>query len=215
VFTANVTIGSYIVTATSGNASPAAFALTNTTGIQLPAGVIAGIGSTTLFPVTLGSPAPPNGVFITLTSSNPSVVGLTSANVVIPAGQTTALTQTRVVGVAFGTATITASAVGFPTVSQTVQATDVITFSPATGTVTAGNTTILFLSLSVPAPPGGLTINLSSSNTTIATVPPTITIQPNSTSVGIRVTGLSPGPATIHASNLPNIADTTASVTVN
>jgi hypothetical protein len=184
-------------------------------GIQLPAGVIAGVGSTTLFPITLGSPAPPNGVFITLTSSNPSVVGLTSSAILIPAGQTTSVSQVRVVGVAFGTATITASAVGFPSVTQTVQATDGLAFSPATGTVTAGSTTILFLILSAPAPPGGLTINVSSSDTTIATVQSTVTFQANSTSASVRVMGVSPGPVTIHASDLPNIADTTATVTVN
>jgi hypothetical protein len=74
---------------------------------------------------------------------------------------------------------------------------------------------VLYLNLSAPAPPGGLTINLSSSNTAFATVPPTLTIPAFSTSAGFRVTGVSPGTVTIYAGDSPNIAVTTASLTVN
>jgi hypothetical protein len=216
-FTANGTPGSYNVTAASGAATGASFALTNTmssgTGLQLPVGLIVGLGGTALFPVTLSSPAPPGGLFITLGTSNSSVVGLMTANILIPPGQTTG--SGRVSGVAFGTATITASVGGIPAASTTVQTADVLSFVPNTGSVATGSMTVLFLTIPVPAPPGGLTINVSSSNTGIATVPATVTIPPNGTSASVRVTGVSPGPVIIHASQLPNIADTTASVTVH
>jgi hypothetical protein len=217
-FTANGMVGSYTVIASSGSATNASYSLNNVVntvpGIQIPSGAIVGLGSTTLFPVTLGAPAPPGGVFVTLTSSNPLVVGLIAPNVVIQGGQTTGSVTPRLVGVAFGSATITASAVGYASAMQTVQTTDVLSFSPAVATI-SGTRGTLFLELSVPAPPGGLTINLISSNPSIASVPATVTIPANATNMSVAVTAVSPGMVTIQASQLPNIAATTASVTID
>ena len=44
-------------------------------------------------------------------------------------------------------------------------------------------------------------------------MPLTVLFAPGATSVPVPVTGVASGSATIHASSLPNIADTTAAVT--
>ena len=92
-------------------------------------------------------------------------------------------------------------------------ATATISFVPPSLTIVGAATQNLTLNLSTPAPVGGLTINLSSTNTTVAFVPPTVSFSAGATSVSVPVTGLASGSTTIHASSLPNIADTTATVT--
>jgi hypothetical protein len=59
-----------------------------------------------------------------------------------------------------------------------------------------------------------VTVNLSSDNPGVATVPATVTIPANNTSVNVPVTGVAVGATLIHASALPNVPDTTISVTV-
>src|SRR5439155_12904342 len=81
-------------------------------------------------------------------------------------------------------------------------------------TVAPGDTQSLTLTLSGPAPAGGLTVNVSSSNPGAATVPATATFVAGGTTVSVPVTGVSTGTTTIHASALPGIADATAAVSV-
>ena len=66
--------------------------------------------------------------------------------------------------------------------------------------------------MSGPAPVGGTTITLSSTNTAVATVPSSVTIAANATSASVTVTGIAPGSATIRAS-AAELAETTASIT--
>jgi hypothetical protein len=214
IFTANGIAGSYTVTASvTGVATPASFSLTNTAGgILLPANATVNVGESAPFAVTLGAPAPAGGVFITLASSNPSNVTVTP-NVSIPAGATAPTSQPKLNGIAFGSATISASAPGFSTVSQGVQSTDTLTFSPSSLTIIGTARQQLFLTLSAPAPTT-LVINVSSSNPAVASVPQTVTIQANASSINVPVTGVGGGPAVIHASAVSYIADTTANVTV-
>jgi hypothetical protein len=65
--------------------------------------------------------------------------------------------------------------------------------------------------LSAPAPPGGLLVNLISSNTNVATVPPSVNVTGQSAIV--QVTGVAPGIANITASTA-NPIFTTAGVGV-
>ena len=211
-FTANATAGAFTVTASaSGAATPAVFSLTNSTGMQLPANVTVPPGQTVSFPVTLAAPAI-SSVFITLSSSDTSKVTVTPA-FIIPAGATAPLTAPRVNGISNGSATITATSSSYPTVTQTVLSADTVSFSPASLTLNGGATQQLFLVLSGPAPAGGVSVNLSSSNTGVATVPASATFNANTTIVNVPVTGVAAGLATIHAS-AANVADATASVTV-
>ena len=57
-------------------------------------------------------------------------------------------------------------------------------------------------------------INLSSSNTAVATVPATVSFVAGANTTTVPVTAVGAGTATIHASSPPNIADSTAGVSV-
>jgi hypothetical protein len=164
--------------------------------------------------VTLTHAAPSGGVFVTLTSSNTSIATLSTANVFIPQGATTSVAIPKVIGVTFGSVTITATAFGLVGDSETVQVTATLSYFPATISISGTATQKVALTLSASAPAGGLTVNLSSDNSSVATVPPTVNFGTGASSVTVPVTGVSGGSTTIHASALPNVPDTTASVTV-
>jgi putative flippase GtrA len=210
-------IGNTIITAkTASPDGPSATAnVTVETGgtIGLPASASVALGQTADFAVTLPAPAPSGGITVTLSSSDASKVSLSEATITIPPGQTTPATQPRVTGKAPGSATITASAAAYTSSSSTVAVTATATFSPLSLSISGTETQNLTLTLSGPAPEGGLTFALSSSNTAAATVPDSVTIAQNATSVAVQVTGVAPGAAVIRAST-PNLADATANVTV-
>jgi hypothetical protein len=87
-------------------------------------------------------------------------------------------------GVNFGTATITATAQGLPSATATVQVTATLAFAPSSATLIGTPAQKgLTLLLSAFAPAGGLTVNLSSDNTAVATVPSIVTIPANATKV--------------------------------
>ena len=119
-------------------------------------------------------------------------------------------------GVNFGTANITGSAPGYGSATKSVTVGSALAFSPPTGSVTAGGTSSLTLTLSgQPAPANGLTINLMSSNTGAVTVPASVFFAGGATNVQVPVTGVNQGSATITAStNTPNVTSANATVTV-
>jgi hypothetical protein len=181
--------------------------------ISIPANVTVEPGQTAAFPVSLETGAPVNGVTINLASSDSSKVTISPSSVFIPARATTPATQPQVTGVNFGSASIDASASGFVGANESVQVASTIAFSPANLTILSGTTHNLTLNLAGFAP-AGLTINLHSDNTAAATVPATVVFPANASSVSVPITGVGSGTATIHASSLPNLVDTTATVTV-
>jgi trimeric autotransporter adhesin len=190
-----------------------------TGGILLPASVTVTPGGEVTIPVALGSPAPSGGVFITLASSNPSAATVWPGSVFVPQGSTTAVRGvTSVTGGSAGSAAITASAPGYGTASVQVQVSSgggtatTMSFWPGSLTVSQGTMQNLTLNLSAPAP-AGMVVSLSSSDTTVATVPPTVSFGTGGTSLSVPVTGLAAGSVTITAS-APSMASTTASVTV-
>jgi hypothetical protein len=174
------------------------------------------------FPVTLGTPAGPNGVYITLTTSDPTSVtlepGIVSPAITlfIPPGATTPNQRMpQACGVNFGSATVTVSGAALSTSNVVLmQVTAMLAFAQTSVTMTTTTQERLTLYLSAPAPAGGVTVNLSSDNPSVATVPTTVTIPPNATSVVVPITGVAAGSTTVHASALPNVPDTTAIVTV-
>ena len=164
--------------------------------------------------VTLASVAPPGGVIITLLSSSPSNVTV-SSSVTIPAGSTVPAIPATVTGFSFGSATITATAGGFTGDSALVVVGSALSFTPSALNLSAGAQQSLTLALSGPAP-SNLTVNLLSSNTQAATVPASVTILQNATSVSVPVTGVSSGSTVITASaTIPNVVAATANVTVS
>jgi uncharacterized protein YjdB len=188
-------------------------------GILLPANVTVSTGNTSNFPVTLGSPAAAGGVYLTLTSSDPSIAVISPSTLLIPAGATSPRAQATVSGISAGSTTITASAFGYPSASAPVQVAGgsttpppTLSFSPGNLTISGGTTGNLALDLSAPMSTG-LAVNLSSSNPAVATVPATVTFGAGGTSISVPVTGISAGSANITAS-APGISGTNASVTV-
>lgn len=124
--------------------------------IVLPATSMLHPGETAPFPVSLSVPAPANGVFITLTSSDPARGAVGPARVFIPPGATTS-TQPTLKGTGLGSATITAAAPGFAPASTLVQVAPVPAIGvPASTTLGLGQTAPLPLTLSAPAPVVGV-----------------------------------------------------------
>src|ERR1017187_7029467 len=190
--------------------------------ISLPGNLTVAPGQCVSFPVTLVTPAGPGGVYITLSSGDSSKVAfaLTPQNsylVYIPAGTMVPDRRTPnalVCGVTFGSAAITAAAKGYLSASQSVRVAGTLSLFPSSSTEAGLSKQIrLTLSETYPALPGGLTVSLSSDNPAVATVPPTVTIPANATSVSVPVTGVSFGTTIIHVSGAPNATDAAASVT--
>jgi hypothetical protein len=183
--------------------------------IILPSGVIMQPGSQLRFSLVLAKPAPASGVFVTLASSDTSKLTVLPTTLIVPEGATTAVVQPLITAIDFGTATLTASAPGLTGDSQVIRIGSASGFIPANITITgAGKTQNLLLTLTSPAPAGGLSVSLSSSNTGVATVPSSVTIPANLTSISVPVTSVGAGATVIHASAPPALPDTTATVNV-
>ncbi len=190
-----------------------------TAAILIPSSVSVTPGGTVSFSVALGTAAPAGGVTITLSSSNPSIANVSPSTLFVPQGGTTtsARVATTLTGYSAGSVTITASAPGYATASSQVQVTSggssatTMSFWPGSLTVNDGTTQNLTLNLSAPAA-APLTVSLSSTDPTVATVPATVSFAAGSTSASVPVTGVGAGLVTITAS-APNIASATASVT--
>jgi uncharacterized protein YjdB len=120
-------------------------------------------GQFALYPVTLAYPAPSGGLFLTLTSSDPSKVTVTPYIFIL---QGASFNWAAVFGIDIGSAIITASAPGLAQATGQVQ-------------VTSGEIAGATMSFS----PASLT--LMSSNTGVPTVPATVGFRANSTSVTV------------------------------
>jgi len=166
-----------------------------------PADVTGGSSSTGT--MTLSGPAPTGGAVISLSSSDPSVT--VPASVTIPEGTTSATFAVSTSPVAAAT-TSTVSAV-FGGAAQTAA----ITVEPAVlsslalnpSSTTGGGSSTGTVTLSGPAPAGGVTVALSSSNPSLATVPSSVTVPAGFTNAMFTVNtrmALCPNSATITAS---------------
>src|SRR5712664_55974 len=166
-------------------------------------------GSPSTGTVILSGPAPSGGTVVSLSSSNTSAATV-PASMTVAAGDTRATVQVTTMAVANSTpVTISASYAGVtqtapltvtpqpppsPTLSAlTVNPTSVNGGNPSTGTVI----------LSGPAPSGGTVVSLSSSNTSAATVPASMTVAAGDTRATVQVTTMAVAnstPVTISAS---------------
>ena len=93
-----------------------------------------------------------------------------------------------------------------------MKVTTTLTFASPTVTITGVNTQNVALNISSAAPAGGLKVNLTSSNTGVATVPASVTIAAGATTVNVPITSVASGPATITATPVPT---TVAAATTN
>ncbi len=215
-------IGSYPVTITGVSGS-----LSHTTSVTL---VIASLpalqvnaqqslnpGDIIPLTITLPSPAPAGGLDVAVASSAPGIASVSLSSTYIPAGQTGS-SRPRITGVANGPAVITVSANGFSPGSISLQVgtqSGSLSFNPTGLNLTAPSNASSNLILSVPAPSTGLTVNLSSSNTAAATVPPFVNLPGGATSVHVPVTAVLGGTAIITASAPPNYSAAVLNVTVS
>ena len=174
------------------------------TGVSLNPSTVTG-GTSSSGTVTLGGVAPAGGAVVGLSSSNFAVAAV-PATVTIPAGSAT------------GTFTVTTSAVGAQT-SSSISATyngtqsSTLTINPLMLTSIALNPTMVAggatstgtVTLSGAAPAGGATVALSSSNTSIASVPANM----------IVAAGSATGTFTVSANAVTSTMSLTISATLN
>jgi len=203
-------------TANFGSATASLTVSSAASQILLGTNVVVAPGQSEPFQVMLGAVAPPGGVFISLSSTDTSKVTVAPATIYIAQGATLPTRTATVTGINVGLATITALAYGFPLASTQVQVGSGTTmnFSPVSVNIIGTTTQNLTLNLSSVAPPGGLPVSLSSSNSSVATVPSTVVIAAGAATVSVPVTGIAPGSAAVSAS-APKFANATASVTVS
>jgi thermitase len=187
---------SVTITASAGGVSRSATLTVNppSSGVTLqsltisPTSVVGGNSATGT--VTLSGPAPSGGFVVSLSSSNTNVATVPST-VTVPAGATSAnfTISTRAVSSATSV-TITASAGGVsrsatltvnPSPSVTLQS---LTISPTN--IVGGNTATGTVTLSGPAPAGGVVVQLRSSSSR-ASVPSTVTVPAGATSARFTI----------------------------
>lgn len=197
------------VTAAPAEPPPPAPSATLATVSISPASVQGGSSASTT--VTLTAPAPSGGAVVAFSSSNP--VATVPSTMTVPAGVNSRVvvefvstspvtsTTTSVVSATYNGVTRTATVtVTPPPPPQPGGALDSLTLSPATvqtGTVST-SATLAFTALT---PTGGATVSLASNNTSIATVPGTVTVPANSSTGAFPVTinASAVGTATISA----------------
>jgi hypothetical protein len=160
-------------------------------GVTLnPTSVPGGTSSTGT--VILGSPAPSGGVTATLSTSN--LIAKPPPIVTIPAGQTSANFTVTTSTVTSDTVVAISAIVGSATKSANLTVTkgggtaalSSISLSPTT--VVGGGTSQATVTLTAAAPSGGAVVNLSSSNTSVATVPASVTVPAGATNAKVTVT---------------------------
>jgi hypothetical protein len=143
-------------------------------------------GNTSKGTVTLSAPAPSGGAAVSLTSSN-SAVAKVPASVTVSGGGTsgsftvTTSSVTTDTGIqlnaAYSGAIVSATLTVQPTtVSPPPSAVSLVSLSLAPSTVKSGGSSQGTVTLSGPAPTGGVQVNLLSSNTSVATVPTSVTV---------------------------------------
>jgi hypothetical protein len=208
--------------ATSGSLSLAATAtgyITATAPLAVTGNLISfgtipvlGPGQSASLPVSLSFAAPTGGLTINFTSSN-STVATVTPSVFVPAGLLIPSANPQVTGGAIGSAQINAAATGFAPDTASVSVTVTGTLNPSSISVNAQRSVNVTLTISAAAPAGGITFNLASDTTSVATVPATITVQPGQLTATFAVTGVTPGTANLNVSS-PGITTIAAPINV-
>jgi uncharacterized protein (TIGR03790 family) len=173
-------------------------------------------GSNVTVAVVLNDVAPAGGRIVALTTSNPSALPV-PATVTVPQGSSKSVFNVTSNPVSSNTAvTLTASLNG---TTNSIS----ITLKPALAclnlshnTVVSGSKTGATAMLTGPAYAGGVTLTLSSSDSSVATVPGSVTVPQGATSVAVPVTTFpvpSSTPVTIAASSNGTVKSATLTVT--
>ncbi len=212
--TAGATSGSLLLTATATGYINATAPLA-VTGNLISFGTIPvlGPGQSASLPVSLSFAAPVGGLTINFTSTN-STIATVTPSVFVPAGLLIPSANPQVTGGAIGSTQINATATGFApdTASVTVTVTD--SLNPGSIGVNATRSVNVTLTISAAAPAGGITFNLASDNTGVATVPATTTVPQGQLTSTFAVTGVTQGSANLSVSST-GIATITAPINVS
>ena len=212
---ANLTASDFEVIQLGYNPAPTVAALSTVT--VTPSSATGGLSRTGT--VTLTSSAPSGGVVVNLTSSIASAqvpasmtipANASSANFTITTSSVSTLTAGSI-SARYNGVTKSAAISLLPPASAALAS---LTLNPTT--VAGGATSIGTVTLSAPAPSGGIVVNLSSSHPARASVPATVTILSGSSSANFNITttkGSRKITATITASQGSIIK--TATLTVN
>jgi hypothetical protein len=159
--------------------------------VKLSPKTVTGGNSTTGNTVTLDGQAPAAGTVVTLQSSDPSVAAV-PASVTVSAGATVSpdFTITTTAVAAQTPVTISASYGGVTkTATLTVNAPQVASLRLSPASVKGGrSTTHNTVTLDGPAPAGGAAVTLTSGNSAVAAVPPTVTVAAGATSATFTIT---------------------------
>jgi trimeric autotransporter adhesin len=172
--------------------------------LSLPANILVTPGLVRSIALNLSDPAPAGGLLVTLASGD-SDKATVPTTITVPEGQKNA--SFNLSGVAQGNTSITASATGYESASMD---TTVTAISIGVGNPEISSINLLpdamksfAISLSNPAPTGGVVVNLVVANSTIATVTPaSISISEGETSNGnvlATVKGIANGSTTLTA----------------
>jgi hypothetical protein len=184
VATIGATLNGQTVTATLG--VNAAHALS----INLSPNSLIGGTSSSGF-VQIAVVAPVGGTVVTLSSNNTAAT--LPASVTVPAGQTAVLFTVNTTAVSANViATITGTLAGGAsnTANLTIKAPTLVSVAVSPSTVQGSSSTVVTgtVTISGPAPVGGLVITLASSNPSAASTPATVTIPAGQTSATFTVT---------------------------
>ncbi|MEW5744157.1 MAG: IPT/TIG domain-containing protein [Nitrospirota bacterium] len=168
--------------------------------------------------VTISYPAPPGGLSVALTSTNPAILTV-SATVTIPEGALS--TPVAITAVSSGStkneiAEIHANQLNWMGGKVTVTARPQPTVNLVPTSITTGQSFTIFLTLALtdPAPAGGLQVTLSASTANIVTYPAAVSIPGGATQAQVTVNAINVGSTTITASGAGFISGDTSTITV-
>jgi hypothetical protein len=155
-------------------------------------------GSTAIGTVSLNGPAPAGGLQVQLSSNNPNVASV-PASVTVPAGQTRASFSITTRPVASQTQAMITARLGNSSrqVTLTVVPPSIQSLSISPSTVRGGSNATGIVTLNAPAPPGGAVVPLRSSNSTVATVPASVTIPAGQTTAQFTVRTTRPSSSSV------------------
>jgi hypothetical protein len=185
---ASLTASDFEVVQLGYNPAPAASATLASVSVS-PATVTGGQSATGT--VSLSGPAPAGGATVNLVSANTAATIPTTA--VVAAGATTANFTVTTTAVTVSTVgNITASYAGASKTAtlsvQPVVSVKLLSLTLNPSSVTGGAGSVGTVTLSGPAPAGGVVVALASSNANKAAVPPSITVSAGATSANFQIT---------------------------
>jgi subtilase family serine protease len=141
-------------------------------GLVAPSSIVGAASTTVTGTVSLASPAPKAGLVVSLVSNTPSVASVPTS-VTVAGGQTSATFPITTTAVSTKTAVVVAATFGSVTKKVTLSVIPPTVTKIAVAPVSilgASGPVVATVTLNGPAPKGGKSVNVSSSDTTIATL---------------------------------------------